>query len=206
MEGKHFFKIISISISVLISISAFAAEAKRPDSWIRKGTLGPKPNLFTDEFPLSDQSNQGKWKKYELMRLSGTTTDRITATECLRRYAKPPISFLHGYTGRLTPTVGLKEHWAIKAKLAKAEAKNKVLKEQLMRACYGGTINEIDYHTLELKILSQIHDDYVFQYIKPKPVDCRGCASQYGKGYMQHCVSYFDKPTKCYYRRTIDKS
>ena len=68
MAGKHFLKdSISISLYVLIGISVFAAETKRPDSWVRKGTLGPKPNFITDDFPLSDQSNQGHWKKYELM-------------------------------------------------------------------------------------------------------------------------------------------
>ena len=68
MVGKHFLKgSISISLSVLISVSVFAAETKRPNSWIRKGTLGPKPNLITDDFPLSDQGNQGQWEKYELM-------------------------------------------------------------------------------------------------------------------------------------------
>ena len=78
MVGKHFLKgSISISLSVLIGISAFAAEAKRPDSWVRKGTLGPKPKLITDDFPLSDQSNQGQWKKYELMsdEFKGTALD-----------------------------------------------------------------------------------------------------------------------------------
>jgi beta-glucanase (GH16 family) len=68
MAGKHFLKgCISISLSVLISISVFAAETKRPNSWVRKGTLGPNPKRITDDFPLSDQSNQGRWKKYELM-------------------------------------------------------------------------------------------------------------------------------------------
>lgn len=68
MEGKHFIKGgISISLSVLISISAFAAEKKRPNGWIKIGALGPKTKRITDALPLSDQSNQGHWKKYELM-------------------------------------------------------------------------------------------------------------------------------------------
>jgi len=68
MEGKHFIKSgISISLSVLISISAFAAEKKQPSSWIRVGEFGPKPKHITNGFPLSDQSNRGHWKKYELM-------------------------------------------------------------------------------------------------------------------------------------------
>ena len=65
MEEKHFLKgCICFSISVLISVSLFAAEAKRPDSWLRKGALGPIPKRITDDFPLSDQGNQGRWEKY----------------------------------------------------------------------------------------------------------------------------------------------
>ena len=68
MEVRYFLKgCISFSLCVLISVSAFAAEAKRPDSWVRKDTLGPKPKRITDDFPLSDQINKGHWKKYELM-------------------------------------------------------------------------------------------------------------------------------------------
>ena len=68
MEGKHFLKVgISVSLSILISISAFAGETKRPTGWVRVGELGPKPKRVTGEFPLSDQGNKGHWKKYELM-------------------------------------------------------------------------------------------------------------------------------------------
>jgi beta-glucanase (GH16 family) len=66
MKEKHFLKgCICFSISALISVSLFAAEAKRPESWLRKGALGPIPKRITDDFPLSDQSNQGRWEKYE---------------------------------------------------------------------------------------------------------------------------------------------
>jgi beta-glucanase (GH16 family) len=68
MEGKYFLKVgISISLGVLISISAFAGETKRPKGWVRVGELGPEPKRITDEFPLSDQGNKGHWKKYKLM-------------------------------------------------------------------------------------------------------------------------------------------
>jgi beta-glucanase (GH16 family) len=48
------------------SIDTFAAE-KPTDSWIRTGDLGSKPQRITNAFPLSDQTNQGNWKKYESM-------------------------------------------------------------------------------------------------------------------------------------------
>ena len=68
MKEKYFFKgCITFSTCALISISVFAAKAKRPNSWVRKGALGPKPKHVADDFPLSDQSNQGQWEKYELM-------------------------------------------------------------------------------------------------------------------------------------------
>ncbi|MHC4463593.1 MAG: right-handed parallel beta-helix repeat-containing protein [Planctomycetota bacterium] len=76
MDGRHFIKGgISISLSVLIIIGVFAAEKKRPKSWVRTGALGPEPKCITDALPLSDQSNQGHWKKYELMsdEFEGTT-------------------------------------------------------------------------------------------------------------------------------------
>lgn len=68
MEGKHFLKVgISVSLGVLISISAFAGGTKRPKGWTRVGELDPKPKRISDEFPLSDQGNKGHWKEYEVM-------------------------------------------------------------------------------------------------------------------------------------------
>jgi len=68
MERKHFLKVgISLCIGVFIGISAFGGETKRPKGWVRTGGPGPKPKRVTGEFPLSDQSNQGHWKKYEVM-------------------------------------------------------------------------------------------------------------------------------------------
>jgi beta-glucanase (GH16 family) len=78
MKEKHLLKgCICFFISALISISLFAAEAKRPDSWLRKSTLGPMPKRITDDFPLSDQSNHGRWEKYELFNdeFEGTALD-----------------------------------------------------------------------------------------------------------------------------------
>jgi len=54
-----------------------AAVEKPMDSWIKTGDLGQKPKQVTNDFPLSDQSNQGDWKKYELMsdEFEGTRLD-----------------------------------------------------------------------------------------------------------------------------------
>ena len=68
MEGKHFLKVgISVSLGVLISISAFAGGTKWPKGWVRVGELGQRPKRISDEFPLSDQGNKGHWKEYEVM-------------------------------------------------------------------------------------------------------------------------------------------
>jgi beta-glucanase (GH16 family) len=57
---------LCIVLAALNSADTLAVE-KPMDSWIRTGDLGQKPKQITNDFPLSDQSNQGKWKKYELM-------------------------------------------------------------------------------------------------------------------------------------------
>lgn len=66
-----------ISVALLANITLGAAEQKRPEAWIRVGDLGPKPKHVTQAFPLSDQSNEGNWKKYELLsdEFEGTDLD-----------------------------------------------------------------------------------------------------------------------------------
>jgi len=56
-----------ISVALLANITLFAAEQKRPKGWVRVGDLGPKPKHVRQTLPLSDQSNEGNWKKYELL-------------------------------------------------------------------------------------------------------------------------------------------
>jgi len=78
MKEKHFLKgCICFSISALINVNVFAAESKRPNSWLRKGALGPIPKRISKDFPLSDQGNKGHWEKYELMsdEFEGTALD-----------------------------------------------------------------------------------------------------------------------------------
>ena len=49
------------------SVTPLTAEARRPKGWVRVGELGPKPKHVRQTLPLSDQSNEGNWKKYELL-------------------------------------------------------------------------------------------------------------------------------------------
>jgi len=58
---------LCLFLMAVIGVDMFAAVGKSTDSWIRTGSLGKKPKRITKAFPLSDQSNQGNWAKYELM-------------------------------------------------------------------------------------------------------------------------------------------
>lgn len=68
MRKKIVLKIcMCLLLMAIISVNTFAADSKPTDSWIRTGALGPKPKQVTNNFPLSDQGNQGNWEKYALM-------------------------------------------------------------------------------------------------------------------------------------------
>jgi len=58
---------LSVWLVVLTTACSLFAEQKSPKGWLRTGELGPIPKRITDAFPLSDQSNQGRWAKYEQM-------------------------------------------------------------------------------------------------------------------------------------------
>jgi beta-glucanase (GH16 family) len=50
------------------ALPATATGARRPSKvWTRVGPLGETPKHTTDAFPLSDQTNMGRWVKYEPM-------------------------------------------------------------------------------------------------------------------------------------------
>jgi beta-glucanase (GH16 family) len=55
------------SFLVLGTLAACNAEAKRPESWVRTGPLGPVPARVSDRLPLSDQGSEGDWVPYEPM-------------------------------------------------------------------------------------------------------------------------------------------
>ncbi|MDI6447752.1 family 16 glycosylhydrolase [Anaerobaca lacustris] len=67
----------TISVLVLGTVVLCNAEAKRPESWVRTGPLGPVPERVSDRLPLSDQSNEGDWVSYEPMtdEFDGTALD-----------------------------------------------------------------------------------------------------------------------------------
>jgi beta-glucanase (GH16 family) len=68
---------LCLFLTVIIGIDSFAEERKSIKGWIRTGGLGQKPKRITNIFPLSDQTNQGDWGKYELMsdEFDGTRLD-----------------------------------------------------------------------------------------------------------------------------------
>ncbi len=56
---------LCLLLAAVGSTKLFASNSKPPENWVRTGELGLKPNRVTDTFPLSDQSNEGNWKRYE---------------------------------------------------------------------------------------------------------------------------------------------
>jgi beta-glucanase (GH16 family) len=68
MKKRMLWKIcIVLTLSVVMGTVSLA-ENRRPDKgWVRTGDLGTKPERVTDDFPLSDQTNEGKWIRYPLM-------------------------------------------------------------------------------------------------------------------------------------------
>jgi beta-glucanase (GH16 family) len=91
MRGSDFFRALTIVLFILFSAIAMAAYAAGseadtggrsrsrdlPGQWTREGPLGSIPAHITDGLPLSDQTNEGKWKKYEAMsdEFEGTKLD-----------------------------------------------------------------------------------------------------------------------------------
>jgi beta-glucanase (GH16 family) len=70
--------IILLAFSIVLKTSAWPADSEAetreksanknlPEQWTREGPLGPTPKHTTDALPLSDQRNEAKWKKYEVM-------------------------------------------------------------------------------------------------------------------------------------------
>ena len=52
---------------LFIAVTSLAENRKPDKGWVRTGELGTTPERVTDDFPLSDQSNEGKWMKYPAM-------------------------------------------------------------------------------------------------------------------------------------------
>ena len=52
---------------ILGTLAPCNVEAKRLESWVRTGLLGPVPARVSDRLPLSDQGNEGGWVPYEPM-------------------------------------------------------------------------------------------------------------------------------------------
>jgi beta-glucanase (GH16 family) len=68
MKRKIIQKIcLCLLLTAFVGTNSLADEKKNAKSWIRIGSLGRKPKRVTNAFPLSDQTNKGEWKKFELM-------------------------------------------------------------------------------------------------------------------------------------------
>ena len=58
--------LITLFLAALAALPLFAADQQVPDKrpteiWNRTGPLGDTPEHVTDEFPLSDQDNKGRF-------------------------------------------------------------------------------------------------------------------------------------------------
>jgi len=86
--------------------NSIAGNSKPPKNWVRTGDPDPKPTRVTDTLPLSDQANEGKWTKYELMsdEFDGTelNPDKWYATNP-RWLGRQPAYF---YPGNVTVSEG----------------------------------------------------------------------------------------------------
>jgi hypothetical protein len=58
---------LCLLLIALTGINSPAEQDKKSQSWVRTGELETRPQQITDAFPLSDQANEGKWIKYEIM-------------------------------------------------------------------------------------------------------------------------------------------
>ena len=57
----------AILLLSLGTMNLWGASTRRPESWVRSGALGTLPVRVSDELPLSDQTNEGHWSRYEPM-------------------------------------------------------------------------------------------------------------------------------------------
>jgi hypothetical protein len=57
--------------------TSFAAQPRPDKDWVRSGELGAAPRRVNEDYPLSDQANEGDWVKYEPMsdEFAGTELD-----------------------------------------------------------------------------------------------------------------------------------
>lgn len=68
MEQKtEYFIILALIVLILGAGSLLAEDARSSKGWVLTGELSAKPKRFTNEYPLSDQQNTGKWSRYEPM-------------------------------------------------------------------------------------------------------------------------------------------
>jgi beta-glucanase (GH16 family) len=69
---------LCLCLTTIIGANIVTAAEDSITGWVRTGELGPKPKQITSNFPLSDQTNQGGWEKYNVMsdEFEGTKLDQ----------------------------------------------------------------------------------------------------------------------------------
>ncbi|TKJ38212.1 MAG: hypothetical protein CEE38_05485 [Planctomycetes bacterium B3_Pla] len=68
MPQKNVQRIPLCLLLIVVWCQGSLAGKSRPDEgWVRTGELGTRPRRVNEAFPLSDQTNEGGWTRYELM-------------------------------------------------------------------------------------------------------------------------------------------
>ena len=66
-----------LTMLLLSALCQAGNDSSKPESWVRTGDLGAKPEHVSETLPLSDQGNEGRWEAYEYMsdEFDGATLD-----------------------------------------------------------------------------------------------------------------------------------
>jgi len=68
MRKKNVLQICLCFVLIVAACGASLAARGRPGKgWVRTGELGARPRRIIEDYPLSDQANEGNWATYEVM-------------------------------------------------------------------------------------------------------------------------------------------
>ena len=121
-------KVLQICSCFVLIVAAcgdsVAGKARPPKGWVRTGDLGDVPTRVSEDYPLSDQANDGNWVKYEVMsdEFAGSELDNEKWWPMNPRWqGRQPAYF---YPGNVTVTDG-KLHLAMRKQEAPEMPKDK---------------------------------------------------------------------------------